>query len=194
MYITHSFVGIKKGGVDYLIFYLTEDYIEEQIHFTQRLEPLLNALGEQLQNKGAVVKPFRNRINDVNFELAQEWEKVFEKEQQFRRLYNEIERPALLIMNSEINELSDNNFLLISLQDFKNYGNFDVDNINEFFRFLIEIVHSNLDLISETKKYIKKRNLKNAKKIMNINPALFGIGINGKEALKAFKSFLKNRF
>ena len=194
MYITHSFVGIKKGGVDYLIFYLTEEYIEEQVHFTQRLEPLLNALGEQLQNKGAVVKSFRSKISDVNLELAQKWEELFKEEQYHRRLYNEIERPALLIMNSEINEITDNNFLLISLQDFKNYGNFDVDSINDFFKFLIKVVHSDLDLISETKKYIKKRNLKNAEKIMNINPALFGIGINGREALKAFKSFFKNKF
>lgn len=191
MYITHSFVGTKKGNEDYLIFYLTKEYIEDQVQFTQRLQPMLNNLAEHLLNKGAVVQTFRNRIHENNQELSKKWEEVFKEDQFSRRLYDDIDRPALLILNSEIDDIKDNNFLLISLQDFDNNGNFDVHDINKFFQALIELVHSDLDLISETKKYITKRNLENAKKVMNINPALFGVGINGKEALKAFKTFFK---
>ena len=191
MYITHSFVGIKKGNEDYFIFYLTEEYIEDQVQFTQKLQPMLNNLAEHLLNKGAVVQTFRNKINENNQELSKKWEEVFKEDQFSRRLYDNIDRPALLILNSEINDIKDNNFLLISLKDFDNNGNFDVHEINKLFQVLIKIIHSDLDLILETKKYIKERDLKNAKKIMNINPALFGVGINGKEALKAFNTLFK---
>ena len=36
MYLTHSFVAIKKGSLDYLFFYLTEDYIEEQVNLRKQ--------------------------------------------------------------------------------------------------------------------------------------------------------------
>ena len=191
MYITHSFAGTKKGDLDYLIFYLTEEYIEDQVHFTQRLQPMLNNLGENLLNRGAVVQTFRNKINENNQELSKKWEEIFKEDQFSKKLYNDIDRPALLILNSEISEISDNNFLLISLQDFEDNGNFDVCEINNFFQTLIEIVRSDMNLIEKTKEYIKKRNLSNAKKIMNVNPQLFGIGINGREALKAFRLLYK---
>ena len=190
MYITHSYIGTNRGEVDYLIFYLTEEYIEEQVNFTQQIQPMLNYLGEHLLNKGAVVQSFKNKIGQNNEELLQKWKKIFEEDQYSRRLYNDVDRPALLIINTEINNLTKDNFLLISLRDFEENGNFNIYEIKEFFQTLIEIVHSDIDLIEQTKKNIKRKNLKDTKTIMNINPSLFGVGINGKEAMKAFKKFI----
>ena len=190
MYITHSYIGTKKGEVDYLVFYLTEEYIEEQINLTQQIQPMLNYLGEHLLNKGAVIQPFKGRIGQNNQELLEKWRKIFEEDQYSRRLYDDIDRPALLILNTEINNLTKDNFLLISLRDFEENGNFNIYEIKEFFQTLIEIAHSDINLIKQTKKYIKRKNLKDTKTIMNINPSLFGIGINGKEAMKALKKFI----
>lgn len=193
MYITHSYIGIKKGELDYLIFYLTEEYIENQERYTKVLHPMLEELGEKLLDKGAVVQTFRNKIESNNKEVSDTWAKTFEEQQRFGRLYDDIERPALLVINSEIKDITESNFLLLSLQDFENDGHYDIHKLHELFEMLIEIAHSDIDLITNLKEYINKKNLKNAEKIMKIDPAIFGIGINGREAIKAFKSFINRQ-
>lgn len=193
MYITHSFVGIKKGDLDYLFFYLTEEYIENQRQFTQVLQPMLEELAFKLKDKGAVVQSFQSQIDINNNELSETWSNLFKDAQSNGRLYNDIDRPALLILNSEIKEIKDSNFLLLSLKDFEENGNYNIHEMHKFFETLIDITHSGEDLISQVKEYINNRNLKNAQKIMKVDPAIFGIGINGREAIKFFKRFLNKQ-
>lgn len=73
MYLTHSFVAIKKGQLDYLFFYLTEDYVQKQEQFRKKIDPLLEDFGRSLLTKGAIVKAFDNDTSFVNSEVVNKW-------------------------------------------------------------------------------------------------------------------------
>lgn len=74
MYFSHSFVAIKKGELDYLMFYITEEYLQQQIRLKEQLNPLLEDLGRNLLEKGAEIKAFDRDLDFANKELSEKFD------------------------------------------------------------------------------------------------------------------------
>lgn len=190
MYLTHSFVAIKKGHLDYLFFYLTEDYIQEQTELRKRIDPLLEGFGRQLLDKGALVKAFDKDISSTKEEVIDKWKQqenlhdiVFFKDNKHT--------PGLLMVNKDFEEFNpkDDQWLYISFRDFMDdFGNFKIFELQQLLTTFAEICNSDKDLFEEAKSYIRKNEAVEAHKILEIKPGIFGISLDVKEAI----NFVKN--
>lgn len=190
MYLTHSFVAIKKGQLDYLFFYLTEDYIQEQTELRKRIDPLLEGFGRQLLDKGAIVKAFDKDISSTKEEVIDKW-KQQENLQDIVFFKDNKHTPGLLMVNKDFEEFNpkDDQWLYISFRDFMDdFGNFKIFELQQLLTTLAEICNSDKDLFEEAKSYIRKNEAVEAHKILEIKPGIFGISLDVKEAI----NFVKN--
>ncbi|RLB93569.1 MAG: hypothetical protein DRH50_07730 [Deltaproteobacteria bacterium] len=193
MYLTHSFVAIKKGTLDYLLFYITEDYVEAQVKLTEQLNPLLEDLGRNLLDKGAVVKAFDRDISDANRELAEKFDQEFTRDI-IISINNRMEKPGLLILNSDIQSFNpkEHKWLFISLRSFlEDWGALKVFKMKEFFDILTEAINNGEDLFEEARNYIKMQKAISAHKMIELKPGIFGISWDLKETFNFFKELRK---
>lgn len=193
MYLTHSFVAIKKGNLDYLLFYITEDYVEAQVKFTEQLNPLLEDLGRNLLDKGAVVKAFDRDISNANRELAEKFDQEFTRDI-IISINNKLEKPGLLILNSDIQSFTpkEHKWLFISLRDFMDdLGALKIFKMKEFFDILTIAINDGQDLFEEAKDYIKMEKAISAHKMVELKPGIFGISLDLKETFNFFKELRK---
>ncbi|MCF6194061.1 MAG: hypothetical protein L3J46_06990 [Kangiellaceae bacterium] len=189
MYLTHSFVAIKKGELDYLLFYLTEDYVEDQVALTQQLNPMLEDLGRNLLDKGAVVKAFDRDIERANRELSEQFDQEFTRDI-IISINNEMEKPGLLILNSDIQSFDpkEHNWLYISLKDFmEDWGALKIYKMKEFFDVLTNSINNGDDLIDKAKNYIRQEKAISAHKMVELKPGIFGISLDLKETFNFLK-------
>jgi len=194
MYLTHSFVTIRKGSLDYLVFYVTEDYVEEQINLTQQLSPLLEELGRNFLDRGALIKPFKKDIEAVNKELRDIFSQEFTRDV-IISLNDKLERPGLLILNADLKSFDprEHSWIYLSLQDFiSNSGMVQLYNMKSFFDSLSDAVNSGEDLIGKAKSYVIKKKAISAHKMIEIKPGIFGISFDLKETINFLKQFKKN--
>jgi len=81
MWITHSFVGTSPNDVRCLFFVLYEDYIQAQSQLAQELNRELERFARNLEDSGAVVKPFTGDIDTTRENvLEKNWSEEQEKE------------------------------------------------------------------------------------------------------------------
>jgi hypothetical protein len=191
MYLTHSFVAIKKGDLDYLIFYITENYVEDQIRFTEQLTPLLEGLGRNLLDKGAVVKAFDRDISSANEELAKKFDQQFTRDI-IISINDRMEKPGLLILNSDIQSFDPkvHKWLFISFRDFmEDRGTMvlKVFQMQEFFDILTEAINDGEDLFEEAKRYMRRERAISARKMVELKPGIFGISLDLKETFNFFR-------
>ncbi len=195
MYLTHSFVAISKGKLNYLFFYLTEDYIEEQEFLRKKLNPILERFGRDLLDKAAIVKAFDKDIENANKELADHFDQEFSCNT-IIEINNKKDKPGLLIMNSDIRnfDTKENEWIYISLSDFiDEKGNVVLLSMIAFFNMLKEAVLSDKNLFDEIKQYLKKKKSVSAYKMIELKPGIFGISIDLKEAFN-FLGGLRNKY
>jgi hypothetical protein len=193
MYLTHSFVAIKKGELDYLLFYVTETYVESQIKLTQQLSPMLEELGRNLLDKGAVVKAFDRDIDSANRELAERFDQDFTREI-IISINDRMEKPGLLILNSDIRSFNpeEHKWVYISLKDFMDdWGALKMYKIKEFFDVLTKAINEGEDLFEKAKDYIIKKKAISAHKMVELKPGIFGISLDLKETFNFFKYLKK---
>lgn len=191
MYLTHSFVAIKKGHLDYLFFYLTEDYVEAQIRLREQLTPLLTEFGRNLLDKGAVVKAFDRDINAVGEEVSKKFDQNYTREE-IVSFKDKSRQPGLLIVNCDFETFNptENDWLYISFRDFiDDNGAVKVFPLKELLDTLTVICLSDQNLFEEAKDYLKKKNAIGAHKIVEIKPGLFGISFDLKEAFNFIRDW-----
>src|SRR5436190_21849155 len=113
MYVTTRYVGVQRGGVDYLFFLLTEDYIQEYKKIADGLMPLLEGFARDLGDAGALVRPFpggeKATLGDA---LRKHW-----REDRIQPTKSTL--PALLVTDVDFDDFDPdcNNHLYISLRD-----------------------------------------------------------------------------
>ncbi len=194
MYLTHSFVAIKKGELDYLMFYITEDYVEQQVKLKEQLNPLLEELGRNLLDKGAVVKAFDKDVNSANRELTDEFDQEFTRDI-IVSFDHQMEKPGLLILNSDINSFDPKNhkWLYISFREFLDeYGGVKIYKLKKLFDILVSSIKENKDLFKEAEIHLKKEKAISAHKMVELKPGIFGISLDLKETINFFDQ-LRNK-
>jgi hypothetical protein len=188
MYLTHSFVAIKKGELDYLMFYITEDYVQQQVRLKEQLNPLLEDLGRNLLDKGAVVKAFDRDLDSANRELTKKFDQEFTRDI-IISFDNQMEKPGLLILNSDIESFDPKNhqWIYISFREFLDeFGGVKIYKLKEMFDFLTTSIKENKDLFNEAKNYLKKEKAVSAHKMVELKPGIFGISLDLKETFNFF--------
>lgn len=188
MYLTHSFVAIKKGELDYLMFYITEDYVEQQVRLKEQLNPLLEDLGRNLLDKGAVVKAFDRDLDSANRELTERFDQEFTREI-IISFDHQMEKPGLLILNSDIKSFDpkSHQWIYISFREFLDeFGSVKIYKLKEMFDFLVTSIKENRDLFKEAKNYLKKEKAVSAHKMVELKPGIFGISLDLKETFNFF--------
>lgn len=194
MYLTHSFVAIKKGELDYLMFYITEDYVEQQVRLKEQLNPLLEELGRDLLDKGAVVKAFDRDIKSANEELTEQFDQEFTRDI-IISFDNRMEKPGLLILNSDIQSFDpkSHKWLYISFREFLDaYGGVKIYKMKELFDILSTAVKEGKDLFRLAENHIKKDKAVSAHKMIELKPGIFGISLDLKETFNFFNQ-LRNK-
>lgn len=194
MYLTHSFVGIKKGDLDYLMFYITEDYVEQQIKLRQQLDPLLEELARNLQHKGAVVKAFDRDVELANEELTKQFDQDFTRDI-IMTFDNSMEKPGLLILNSDIKSFDPktHKWLYISFRNFlDDFGGVNIYKLKELFNILTFSLKHNKDLFREAEIHLRKEKAVSAHKMVELKPGIFGISLDLKETFNFF-NHLRNK-
>lgn len=194
MYLTHSFVAIKKGELDYLMFYITEDYVEQQVRLKEQLNPLLEELGRDLLDKGAVVKAFDRDIKSANEELTEQFDQEFTRDI-IISFDNRMEKPGLLILNSDIQSFDpkSHKWLYISFREFLDeYGVVKIYKMKELFDILSTAVKEGKDLFRLAENHIKKDKAVSAHKMIELKPGIFGISLDLKETFNFFNQ-LRNK-
>jgi hypothetical protein len=194
MYVTSSFIGIQKGNLDYLFFYLTEEYIEDQASLKQQLSPLLEEFARNLKHKGAVVTPFNRDVLKTKQEVLDKWE----QQNLLRDVvepFNEKQTPGLLIINTdfEIFNPTEHQYIYISFRDFiSQYGAISILDLKDFFDTIIKLIQKEENLFTSIRHHLRIEALKKAHKILELKPGYFGINIDLREALEVIKNIKKN--
>ncbi len=194
MYLTHSFVAINKGELDYLMFYITEDYVEQQVKLKEQLNPLLEDLGRNLLDKGAVIKAFERDLDSANRELTERFDQEFTRDI-IMSFDHQMEKPGLLILNSDIKSFDpkSHKWLYISFRKFLDeYGGVRIYKLKEMFDILVSAIKENRDLFKEAEIYLKKEKAISAHKMVELKPGIFGISLDLKETFNFFNQ-LRNK-
>ena len=193
MWLTSSFLGVKKGTVDHLFFVITQDYIEDNRRIREALDPLLIKLGRDLGSSGAVVRPFPNDANKTleEFMSIDGWTDA--ERQEIRD-----KTPALLVIESTFEDFDPrtSRYVFISLRDsMDEFGNVRVFDVQELFD-LLRAGSSSGELFDRVRAYGKSREAEkarlHARRALKIEPTIAGIGLNVSDALRALKAWLKS--
>lgn len=194
MYLTHSFVAINKGELDYLMFYITEDYVEQQVRLKEQLNPLLEELARNLNHKGAVVKAFDRDVEFANKELTEQFDQEFTRDI-IISFDNRMEKPGLLILNSDIKSFDPSNhkWLYISFRDFLDeYGGVKIYKLKELFDIIASSINENKDIFKEAESHLRKEKAISSHKMVELKPGIFGISLDLKETFNFFNQ-LRNK-
>lgn len=188
MYVTTRYVGVQRGGVDYLFFLLTEDYIENYKKIAESVSPLLERFARDLGDAGALVRPFpggeKNTLGDA---MKKHW-----REDRIRPAESTL--PALLVTDVDFDDFdpSDNNHLYISLRDSINEtGDVKVFELQESLDELVLGARIK-DLFGVAQDYLKQQKHKGSEKagwdVIEVRPHIFGISLDLKKGIESLKS------
>lgn len=133
MYLTTNYLGIRKGGVRYLFYLLSQDYIESNAEIQRGVAPLLQEFARDLAGDGALVVPFTRTASENLSKVTNALEPPF-----IENLYSIT--PALLILDRDLGEFNPqkSSYLVVSLRK----------SMDEFGRVKIFEVKALLDVLA----------------------------------------------
>ncbi len=190
MYISTTYVGIKRSDFNYLFFLLTEDYIAIAPQIMQGLSPLLTEFARNLGEDAALVMPFTGDEASTQGDILEKFDCHSDVEKS--ELLNKV--PALLVIDVDFDRFDPNtcNYLIISLRDSMNeYGQIKIFELNVLFRELVLGAKINYlfkhfaDVVGSETIARRWRKLKEA---IEIKPEIFGVSIDLKKAIEVLKS------
>jgi hypothetical protein len=188
MYVTTRYVGVQRGGVDYLFFLLTEDYIQEYRKIADGLMPLLEGFARDLGDAGALVRPFPGGGKDtLGDALRKHW-----REDRIKPTKSTL--PALLVTDVDFDDFDpeSNNHLYISLRDaMDNSGDIKVFELKELLDELVLGARIG-DLFGVASDYFLEQKRKKSKQaavdVVEVRPRIFGVSLDVKKGIEFLKS------
>lgn len=187
MYITTDYLGINQGGVRFLFFLLTEDYIEENKTIQSSLAPLFRRFGQQLAAAGAIIKPASGAASENFTKILNAHES-----ESFKWSLNG-KTPAILVIEGDLKTFrpSHSKHMVISLRDsMDSFGNVKIFEVGELLQALAEASHEGT-VFTQAGKVLAERNRKVRNDALaesvQFKPNFFGIGLDLRQAIAAFK-------
>lgn len=170
MWISQSYLGEVELGAKCFIYYLYEDYVEEQKYFTDIIQKELERLGKIYDNKVSLFMPNKHYADDIESEVR-------EYQQIWGEVYGKL--PGLLILDKPLINVDrmDDRFYFLSFQKYmalSRRSGIMEKRIHQDIILLKEVVE---DKISVNRK--KDKNLlKDIMDAIEIKPGIFGIKID----------------
>lgn len=121
------------------MFCITEGYVQQQKRLKEQINPLLENLGRNLLDKGAVVIAFDRDLDAVNRELTETFDQEFSRNI-IMSFDHGMEKPGLLILNSDIESFDPecHQWIYISFREFLDeFGSLKIYKLKEMFNFLV---------------------------------------------------------
>lgn len=186
MYLTTNYIGIRKGGVRYLFYLLTEDYIEQSVAIQQEVAPLLQEFARNLAGDGALVVPFAGTATENLSNVLNSLDHSFIES------LNQA-TPALLILDRDLTEFNPtaSPFLVVSLREsMDDYGRVKVFEVKSLLDALATASRAN-GLFDTAKSYLTQLKSSQRKgdlwESVQLRPNFFGVGMDIKAAIDAFR-------
>lgn len=186
MYLTTNYLGIRQGGVRYLFYLLTQDYIESNAAIQQSVAPLLEEFARDLAGDGALVVPFAGTASDNLSNVTNALDR------QFIESLHSI-TPALLILDRDLGEFNPqrSSHLIVSLREsMDEYGRVKVFEIKELLDALTGASRET-GLFEKAGEYLADRKTGQRNRSLwesvQLRPNFFGLGMDIKAAIEAFR-------
>jgi hypothetical protein len=179
---------VQRGGVDYLFFLLTEDYIQGHKKIAESLMPLLEDFARDLGNAGALVRPFpggeKATLGDA---LQKHWcrDRIQPRKSTL---------PALLVTDVDFDDFEPyvNNHLYISLRDAMDHnGEIRVFELKQLLDELVLGARIG-DLFGVAGDYFRQQKREKCKQaavnMVEVRPGIFGVNFDVKKGIEFLKS------
>jgi hypothetical protein len=186
MYLTTNYLGIRQGGVRYLFYLLTQDYIESNTAIQQGVAPLLEEFARDLAGDGALVVPFAGTASDNLSNVTNALSREF-----IDSLHSIT--PALLILDRDLVEFNPqrSSHLIVSLREsMDEYGRVKVFEIKELLDTLTNASRED-GLFERAKEFLARRETRQRNhslwESVQLQPNFYGLGMDIKAAIEAFR-------
>lgn len=187
MFITTRFIGTKKDGMNYLLFLLTEDYIESHRRMTEDLEPLLRKFARDIGETGALVRPFRGDEEATKRDiLSKDW-----NEKEKRRIEH---TPGILVIDVDFDEFNPRSkrWLHFSLRDsMSRYGEVSIFELEELLSILAEACRSGENIFNRADEIARRKVMAELYDSFELKPGMFGFGFDIKKGIEFFRFLLR---
>lgn len=186
MYLTTNYLGIRQGGVRYLFYLLSQDYIESNAEIQRGVAPLLQEFARDLAGDGALVTHFTGTASENLSKVTNALDRPF-----IESLHSVT--PALLILDRDLGEFNPrrSSHLIVSLRE----------SMDEFGRVKVFEVKTLLDVLAnatreagvfeKAEEYLSGRKTDERKSSLwasvQLRPNFFGLGMDIKAAIDAFR-------
>jgi len=186
-------MGVERGKVNYLLFLLTEDYIEQHKKIAEGLAPLWDGFADKIGGVATFVRPTRGREQST---LDDALTKGFTHDQE-EQIRNSL--PALLIIDIDYDEFDArlHKFLSISLRDsMDDTGDVKVFELKKLLDELLLGASAN-DLFAMAESYFKAQSRKSGAKagwdMIEAKPGIYGFSLNLKKGVEFLSSLRKGK-
>ena len=186
MYVTTNYLGIRQGGVRFLFYLLTQDYIESNVSIQHGVAPLLKEFARDLAGDGALVMPFEGTASENLSAVTNRLDREF-----IESLHSVT--PALLILGCDLQEFDPHRsqHLIISLREsMDEYGRVKVFEVKELLDALVAASREN-GLFEKVDGYLNSRKSGGKKSALwesiQLRPNFFGVGMDLKAAIEAVR-------
>lgn len=186
MYLTTNYLGIRQGGVRYLFYLLTQDYIEDNVAIQQAVAPLLKEFARDLAGDGALVVPFAGTASENLSKVTNALDRPF-----IESLHSIT--PALLVLDRDLGEFKPqlSPHLVVSLREsMDDFGRPKVFEVKSLLDALAEASRET-DLFKKAEDYLSGRKTGQRKsslwESLHLRPNFFGLGMDIKAAIEAFR-------
>jgi hypothetical protein len=175
MWLTTSFLDVRRGDLEYLFFLLTEDYIEGNVRIAGSLGPLLERFARDLGSEGAVVRPFAGDASKVFGEAANsKWP------DRTKWFFHE-KTPGLLIIAEDFRQFDPDRstWVFVSFRSsMTDTGDIKVFEMQEALQGLLAGVQRG-DLLERCEEYVTTRSeLAGLSEAFEVRPGAFGISVD----------------
>ena len=186
MYLTTNYLGIRQGGVRYLFYLLTQDYIESNVAIQQGVAPLLEEFARDLAGDGALVVPFAGTASENLSKVTNSLDHQF-----IESLHSVT--PALLILDRDLGEFNPqrSSHLIVSLREsMDEFGHVKVFEVKALLDALVNASRET-GLFEQAEEYLSGRKTGQRKTSLwdsvQLRPNFFGLGMDIKAAIEAFR-------
>lgn len=181
MIVTRRYIGIERGGMNYLFFLLTEDYVQTNRTIADTLHPLLEGFARDLNRTGAFVRPFPGDEQATKDDVLK---KNWTNDQVMGWMREKL--PAILVIDVDFDKFQPDgsNYVLISLRDsMDDFGNVKIFQLQELLDVLAEACQRP-DLFRSAREYITAQDAEELWDAVELKPGWMGFSFDLKNAIK----------
>jgi hypothetical protein len=189
MWITHSYLGTRRGSTRCLFFLLFEDYIDAQRGLDGKVKRELERFARNLGDSGAVVLPFPGDAPTTTASvLDKPWS---EPEREELR-----QTPAMLMIGTDFDDFDPRSHSWVLFHFDRSAGDdgSQAAKLRSLFqKFVAATADPDSDPFDAVRAALRNDTLAQSSKIFSLEPGLFGVSVDLRTGWSALKDYLRLR-